>query len=582
MSTSYTLRFTDPAKASTTISVPSGTRNNYDTSLDLVGPGYVNYGQSIAQDFLKLLENFASPNPPENPIEGQLWYDTSNPSRKVLRVNNGAATSARWPSANGIYQQATDPSTQYQQNLIDGDVWVDTGNTQLKIRYGDEWTLVGPSVSTGDAKTGSESVTIVSNTGDSYPIIQNWVNGRIVEIIAYDSFTPRTVIDGFPSLSAGLNLTNRVSAKFNGVADRAKSLEVSTGVTIAASNVLEKAPATRRQTHVGTFIIESAAGLIVKRSGGYELQINTTGTNGVISYGNSSGSLKVGVGDNSYIKFNGTYGTVGINTSTVTSGLALAVNGSATFKNNVTIISSAATSTGLTLTGSADVAGTLNVSGNLNVTGITTLTNTITVTDILPTVGAHSTLGSASNPFERIYTDSIGTTSTYFAGRSEIATRLETARAFRVSGHTTSSAVTFAGTASVVLSTVATRDMIASPTGGTTSTTTATQTLLILNTATSDTELQSISKSDFLADVYPSLISTGMIISYVSPGPFTGWLYCDGSQHTASNYTSLYSIIGDKYTTGTTYTPGFFRVPNLTTATVSGTNGHPLYYHIKT
>ena len=94
MATQYTLNFSDPSKT-TAVIISGSTKNNYSTSLDLVGPGYVAYGETIAQDFLKLLENFASPNPPLNPIEGQLWYDTSNPGRKILRVSNGAITSAR-------------------------------------------------------------------------------------------------------------------------------------------------------------------------------------------------------------------------------------------------------------------------------------------------------------------------------------------------------------------------------------------------------------------------------------------------------------------------------------------------------
>jgi hypothetical protein len=69
MATQYTLNFSDPSK-SNTITVTGPIKNNYDTSLDLVGPGYVNYGETIAQDFLRLLENFASPNAPINPIEG--------------------------------------------------------------------------------------------------------------------------------------------------------------------------------------------------------------------------------------------------------------------------------------------------------------------------------------------------------------------------------------------------------------------------------------------------------------------------------------------------------------------------------
>jgi microcystin-dependent protein len=96
--------------------------------------------------------------------------------------------------------------------------------------------------------------------------------------------------------------------------------------------------------------------------------------------------------------------------------------------------------------------------------------------------------------------------------------------------------------------------------------------------------LSKITKGNFLADVYPGLISTGMVIAYVSPGPYAGWLYCDGTQYQQSNYPALWSVLGsvDRYGTGTSVTLGWFMVPNLTTATLSGTNGHPIYYHIKT
>jgi hypothetical protein len=94
----FTLTFSDPNNTEVIevlgTSVGSG-KNNYSTSLDLVGSGYTNYGQDISQNFLKLLENFAGPNPPINSIKGQLWYDTSNPERSVLRVNNGSNTSNR-------------------------------------------------------------------------------------------------------------------------------------------------------------------------------------------------------------------------------------------------------------------------------------------------------------------------------------------------------------------------------------------------------------------------------------------------------------------------------------------------------
>ena len=575
MSISYTLRFSDPSKTNT-ITVNGPNKNTVDTSLNLIGPGYVNYGQDTAQNLLKLLENFSSPNPPINPIEGQLWYDTSNPSRKILRINNGSLTSARWPSANGIYQQANDPSIQYSQNLIDGDVWVDTGNTQLKIRYGDTWTLVGPNVSTGDDKTGTESVNLVSNTGRSYPVILNWVNGKVVEIIAYDSFVPRTVIDGFASLNPGVNLTNKVTAKYNGLADRASALEISTGIYIQANEVLKNTwPASQRQVHSGSLIVEAPQGLFVRRSGSTrEIQINTTQSNalGVINFGYSDGALKVGINDSSYIRFNGSTGRVGINTSVNTG--TLTVNGG-------TYVNGSFTTTGnLNVSGSAQLGGNLNLTGNLILTGgISSTGSVITYGDIIPGDLIRS-IGSASKPFENIYVANIGNSSTYVRifGSVTTATQLETSRLFQVIGHSTSTAVAFNGTTSTTFTTTLTRNAINSPAGGATQTTTATQTLLVLNTATTN-ELESISKYNFLSDVYPGLIQSGMIISAGTSTGYTGYLYCDGSQHTATTYSSLFSKIGNSYGSAT---PGFFRVPNLTTSTISGTNGAPIYYHIKT
>ncbi len=588
MATQYTLNFSDPSKT-TTVTISGPTKNNYSTSLDLVGPGYVAYGETIAQDFLKLLENFASPNPPLNPIEGQLWYDTSNPGRKILRVNNGAVTSARWPSANGIYQQANDPSIEYSQNLIDGDIWVDTGNTQVKIRYGNSWTLVGPSVSTSDTKTGTESIDLESNTGGTYPVILNWVNGKVVEIIAYNTFTPRTVIDGFATLNPGINLTTRVPAKYNGLADRAKALEITTGVYVQANEVMKNVwPASQRQVLAGSLIVESALGLFVRRPNqtNKEIKIGTsTGTNvGLIEYGFAAGSLKVGVTDNSYIKFDGDKGTVAINTTPV-ANIALTVNGKGTFAENVTITATNTTTLALDVRGAISISGHAHVNGNLNVYGVTEIStgSTLTVGNVVP-VNSTTSLGSAAKPFESVYVKNIGSSTTYVRifGSVTTATQLESNRNFRVIGHSTSSAVAFNGTTNVTFTTTLTRLAISNPVGGTTSTTSATQTLMVLNTATTDSEIQSISKSDFLADVYPGLISTGMILGYVSPGPYNDWIYCNGTETNAAIYSNLYAIIGDKYSTGTVVTPGYFRVPNLTTATLSGTNGHPIYYHIKT
>jgi hypothetical protein len=578
MATQYTLNFSDPSKTNTIV-ITGPTKNSYSTSLDLVGPGYVAYGETIAQDFLRLLENFASPNAPANPIEGQLWYDTSNPGRKVLRVNNGSPTSARWPSANGIYQQANDPSIEYSQTLIDGDIWVDIGNSQVKIRNGNAWTLVGPNVSTGTAKTGNESANLESNLGETYPVILNWVNGKVVEIIAYNAFTPRMVIDGFSTIVPGINLTTKVSAKFNGLADKAKKLEISNGVYVEASEVLKNTvPSSQRQIHAGSLIVESAQGLFIRRPNqtNKEIKIGTsTGTSvGLIEYGFPTGSLKVGVTDRAYIYFDGDARRIGINTSANTG--TLTVNGSAYINGGITSNGS------LSLTGSATIAGNTVLTGNLNVYGaveISTSSNII-VGNVIP-INSTTDLGSASNPFESVYVRNIGSSTTFvnIYGNTDTATSLQTLRDFQLSGQLASNLIKFNGTASVILITTATSSLITDQPALTTATNTAT--MMVVNSGT----LSKITKNNFLADVYPNLLSTGMIMAYATSATTAtvaaGWLFCNGSEYisTATTCSNLFNLIGYQY--GTPLDPLKFKVPDLTNITTA-TGGYPIYYHIKT
>jgi hypothetical protein len=71
----YTVNFADSGK--TSIIVNDGTVDT-STSLVLIGKNYNRFGEALNEDLLRLLENAASPTPPSNPTEGQLWYDTEN------------------------------------------------------------------------------------------------------------------------------------------------------------------------------------------------------------------------------------------------------------------------------------------------------------------------------------------------------------------------------------------------------------------------------------------------------------------------------------------------------------------------
>lgn len=85
----YTVNWSDDSLKSPFI-VVGGTINSSFTSLKLMGRGAPHWGEHVMEDFLKLLEHFASPTAPSNATAGQLWYDTGNQELKMR--TNGAPT----------------------------------------------------------------------------------------------------------------------------------------------------------------------------------------------------------------------------------------------------------------------------------------------------------------------------------------------------------------------------------------------------------------------------------------------------------------------------------------------------------
>ena len=66
--------------------VEDGTVDTISTSISLVGKGTSNYGEYIAENSVKMLENFANDTEPAHPIVGQLWYNTNTSN---VTVYNG-------------------------------------------------------------------------------------------------------------------------------------------------------------------------------------------------------------------------------------------------------------------------------------------------------------------------------------------------------------------------------------------------------------------------------------------------------------------------------------------------------------
>ena len=99
---------------------------NSQTSVSFVGQNYSGYGKIIADNFLHLLENFASPTAPSSPVEGQLWYNTAVSTLYVW-------DSTSWNTAGSLKKSTSAPEV---ANSLQGDLWVDTANGNvLKVFY---------------------------------------------------------------------------------------------------------------------------------------------------------------------------------------------------------------------------------------------------------------------------------------------------------------------------------------------------------------------------------------------------------------------------------------------------------------
>jgi len=111
--------------------IPSGKVDTVSSSLTLVGKDVYNYGTYYNQNLITLLSNSANitVRPPNAPIQGQLWYDTTYKKMKVYDgkfTSVGAATLAQ-----------SEPG-----GLSAGDLWFNPGTGVLNLYDGYEYRTI--------------------------------------------------------------------------------------------------------------------------------------------------------------------------------------------------------------------------------------------------------------------------------------------------------------------------------------------------------------------------------------------------------------------------------------------------------
>ena len=99
--------------------VADGQIDTLSTDLTLIGKNYSGFGESLNENFIKLLENFSSTTQPSNPIKGQIWFDGTE---NKLKVYSGTA----FVPVSSATISNTQPST-----LGVGDLWFNDTDKQL-------------------------------------------------------------------------------------------------------------------------------------------------------------------------------------------------------------------------------------------------------------------------------------------------------------------------------------------------------------------------------------------------------------------------------------------------------------------
>lgn len=189
------------------------------TDLVLIGKNFTGYGEFINENFVKLLENFASATEPPNAIPGQLWYDTGEERIKVYD-GNGFRVAA------GPVVSATRPLT-----LAQGDFWIDNEENQLYFNDGVDTVLVGPIWRANQGRSGFEIESILDTFGNLRTITKLWNAGNVLGIFSHHAeFIPSSAVPGFETIKTGLNVSsNFEDFRLHGTATSAESLVDSNG-----------------------------------------------------------------------------------------------------------------------------------------------------------------------------------------------------------------------------------------------------------------------------------------------------------------------------------------------------------------
>ena len=178
--------------------VPDGTINTTSTPITLVGRGVTPYGLYENDNYVWIMENFANPTAPPNPILGQLWYNSSTDTMSVWNTGNAWA---------GLASQS----------------YVTTSITNAKVSPAFSGVPTAPTANDGVATTQLATTAFVAN---AVAILNTTVSTTYAPIIS-------PALTGVPTAPTAANATSTTQLATTAFVQNQKASPVFTGVPTA-------------------------------------------------------------------------------------------------------------------------------------------------------------------------------------------------------------------------------------------------------------------------------------------------------------------------------------------------------------
>lgn len=221
--------------------IADGTINTSATSQTLVGKNVTPYGEYEVENLVHQLENFANSTAPGHPLEGQIWYNTTeekmyaysgeewkpvsgltvstssptldprqgdlwfDPITQQVKVYSPVTSGLAWVPVSKVTVAPSTPTT-----VAAGELYFNSNTKQLFASDGTTWSLIGPEAVADFGTTRWISTGLLDTGSIEHAVILGQVDGVTQAIVSSDTFTILVSArpSGFVNLVPGINLAS--------------------------------------------------------------------------------------------------------------------------------------------------------------------------------------------------------------------------------------------------------------------------------------------------------------------------------------------------------------------------------------